>query len=83
MYRSDNPEYRSGQKQRAKDIQNRTERPLVEVLNPEHPYNQGYFGDSLQQLYNVGGVQPRQVKQGRPTSMLSQAETPAAKTGKR
>ena len=78
-YKSDNKEYRQGQRKRANDIQKGTERHLVEVLNPDNPYNQGYFGDSLSQLYSLGGVQPRQVKQGRPTSMLSQAETPGPK----
>ena len=80
-YKSDNAEYRRGQRKRATDIQKGTERHLVEVLNPENPYNQGYFGEALNE--GIEGYHPREVKQGRPRStMLSQAETPAAKSGK-
>ena len=59
-------------------------RPLVEVLNPDNPYNQGYFGDALKQ--NKEGYHPRVVQQGKPNlSMLSEALTPetmGAKTRK-
>jgi hypothetical protein len=85
-YRSDDPQYRRGQRKREKHESENKVRPLVERLNPGNLYNQGYFGDSLSQLYNQGGVQPRQVKPGRrPTrsTMESQAETPASKSGKK
>jgi hypothetical protein len=81
MYPSDVAEYRQGQRARERDKRNKKERPLVEVLNPENEYNKGYFGNALNQLYQTDGVQPRQVKQGRPkSSVLSEADTPAPKT---
>jgi len=59
-FTSDNPEYRKGQKARAKD--GAKFRPLVEVLKPDNPYNQGYFGDALQQ--GLEGYHAREVRTG-------------------
>ncbi len=70
IYPSDIGEYRSGQRTRESDKINKKERPSVEVLNPENQFNKGYFGDALNQLYQVHGVQPRQVKKGRPKSSV-------------
>ena len=83
-HRSDDKEYRKGQRHRLKHDNLNRPRPLVEVLNPDNPYNQGYFGDALKQ--DREGYYPREVKSGRPRStMLSQVETPepAAKYGKK
>lgn len=59
-FTSDNPEYRKGQRARAKD--GAKFRPLVEVLKPDNPYNQGYFGDALQQ--GLEGYHAREVRTG-------------------
>jgi hypothetical protein len=63
-YKSDHPKYRKGQTNRKKDEKENKVRLLEGPLNLDNPYNQGYFGDALNQLYTVKGVQPRQVKTG-------------------
>ena len=68
-FNSDTAEYRRGQAHREKDIANKKERLLVEMLNPNNPYNQGYFGDALKQ--DKDGYFPREVKQGRPKTSFS------------
>ena len=59
-FTSDNLQYRRGQKARAKDGDK--SRHIVEVLNPDNPYNQGYFGDALQQ--GLEGYHAREVRTG-------------------
>jgi hypothetical protein len=61
-YRSDDSEYRKVQRHRLKHDNENRPRPLVEVLNPDSPYNQGYFGDALHE--GKEGYHPRQVKSG-------------------
>ena len=63
-YRSDHPDYRRGQYKRNKHEEKNKVRPLEGPLNLDSPYNQGYFGSALNQLFSVEGVQPRQVKPG-------------------
>ena len=61
-YRSDDKDYRRGQRHREKHDNTNRPRPLVEVLNPDSPYNQGYFGDALHE--GKEGYHPREVKPG-------------------
>jgi hypothetical protein len=60
--KSKNPEYVSGYNARRKDEKKKV-RPLVEVLNPNNPYNKGYFGASLKE--NKDGYFPRTYLSGR------------------
>jgi hypothetical protein len=68
-FNSDNPEYRRGQSKREKDEKESRVRPLIEMLNPNNPFNQGYFGDALKK--DLEGYHPREVKQGRPKTSYS------------
>ena len=65
IYPSDVGEYRSGQRERAKDIAKNTEKPFVPVWDFENLNVKGYFSKEL-------------TKPGRPkSSILSVADTPA------
>ena len=62
LVRADDPNYRRGQYHRGKDETKGKTRPLVEVLRQDSLYNQGYYGDALQQ--NLEGYVSRVVKKG-------------------
>ena len=56
-------ELQRGHRQRIKD--NDRPNPVVPVLNPNHPYNRGYFGDFDQlEIDPTTGIAPRVTKRG-------------------